>query len=39
MITTIALLIATAVAAIVELWVCRSTKNGVKKFAKEVSAK
>ena len=35
----IALLIATAVAAIVELWVCRGTKNEVKKFAEEAEVK
>ena len=34
--TVIALPIATAVAAIVELWVCRGTKNRVNKFAREV---
>lgn len=35
--TMIVLLIATAVTALVELWVCICMKNGVKKFVKEVT--
>ena len=35
--TMIVLLIATEVTALVELWVCRGMKNGVKKFVKEVA--
>lgn len=34
--TMIALLIVTAVTALIEMWVSWGMKNGVKKFAKEV---